>query len=629
MLLSTSKKTELNKKKNCFHLENCPLYLLGLLFFIGIFILYFIWGKNTVFDVHDQLDETILSYVIPARHLFSGAKTYPEMMTALPADSLKPSAPLFIPLYSVLSVEWAFLIQFMIETLTAFFGMYFLIWKLTKNPFAALPVSVLFALLPFQPVYGLNIIGTPLLILCMMILYRSEEEKLPVQIATFAGIIYYTLSTHIALSGYVACAFGLIAFFGILIADKGFRKKRIPFYAGFLLLVFCYGLLNLNLILSLIFGGNGFVSHREDFVASSLGGTFITRLWNMFFYGEETYAISLHRYFLPVLILLSIYVTIRFKKLSDSLKNAAIFTYILWGAALLICILYAILGSDAFATFQNSMSGFLRHTDFERFYYFLPGCYWMLLGVLGGIVISDAVGLAAGRSTLSESKVTKSKLMENKESTEAEASQERNANNAQGKATFIYIIGAIIFIIALLPTVLSMKNKLNLYQNRNYQNNGSLVTGLTGMAEYYHEDVLKEVDAYIGKDKAAYRIAHLGMSPAPSLVYGFYTIDGYSNNYPMEYKKAFRKVIAGALDEDEVTRVYFDTWGSRAYLYLADSHITEGAYISLPYDFAEMKNLGCEYILSAMEIKDTDALTFEKKFTSGDWGTEIFLYSLN
>ena len=97
----------------------------------------------------------------------------------------------------------------------------------------------------------------------------------------------------------------------------------------------------------------------------------------------------------------------------------------------------------------------------------------------------------------------------------------------------------------------------------------------------------------------------------------------------MEYKKAFRKVIAGALDEDEVTRVYFDTWGSRAYLYLADSHITEGAYISLPYDFAEMKNLGCEYILSAMEIKDTDALTFEKKFTSGEWCTEIYLYSVN
>ncbi len=516
MLLSTSKKTELNKKKNCFHLENCPLYLLGLLFFIGIFILYFIWGKNTVFDVHDQLDETILSYVIPARHLFSGAKTYPEMMTALPADSLKPSAPLFIPLYSVLSVEWAFLIQFMIETLTAFFGMYFLIWKLTKNPFAALPVSVLFALLPFQPVYGLNIIGTPLLILCMLILYRSEEEKLPVQIAAFAGIIYYTLSTHIALSGYVACAFGLIAFIGILIADKGFRKKRIPFYAGFLLLILCYGLLNLNLILSLIFGGNGFVSHREDFVASSLGGTFFTRLWNMFFYGEETYAISLHRYFLPVLILLSIYVTIRFKKMSDSLKNAAVFTYILWGAVLLICILYAILGSDAFAAFQNSMSGFLRHTDFERFYYFLPGCYWMLLGILGGIVISDAVGSAAGKSAEFESK-------------EAESSPERNTDIVQGKAILAYCVGAVVLIIALLPTAIAMKNKLNLYQNRNYQNNGSLVTGLTGMAEYYHEDVLKEVDAYIGKDKAAYRIAHLGMSPAPSLVYGFYTIDGYSN----------------------------------------------------------------------------------------------------
>lgn len=593
MLLNTSKKTELNNKNQCFHIEKCPLFLLGLLFFIGIFILYFSWGKNTVFDVHDQLDETILSYVLPARHLFTGATSYSEMMTALPTDSLKPSAPIFIPLYRIFHVEFAFLIQFMTETLTAFFGLYFLITKLTKNPFAALPVSVLFALLPFQPVYGLNIIGTPFLVLCFLILYDFAEEKLPAKIIAGIGILYYTLSTHIALSGYVACGFALLAAIAVLIADKGFRKKRIPFYAGSVFLIFCYGLWNLKLITGLVFGGSGFVSHREDFVASSLGGTFLSRLWNMFFFGEETYAVSLHRFFLPVLILLTVITIIRFKKLSGYLKKAAVFAYILWGAVLLICILYAILGSESFAALQNSLSGFMRHTDFERFYYFLPGCYWMLLGVLGGVVIGDFAG-----------------------------------EDSSAKQLKICIAATAVFVLMLLPTAFSMKSKLNLYQNVNYKNHGSAYTGLVGMAEYYHEDVLKEIDEYIGKDKSSYRIAHLGLSPAPSLVYGFYTIDGYSNNYPMEYKKAFRRVIADALAEDEVTRVYYDTWGSRAYLYLGDSHIAEDGYHNLPYDLSAMKELGCKYLLSALEIKDTPGVEFEKKFISGEWGTEIFLYRI-
>ncbi|MBR4581602.1 MAG: hypothetical protein IKO32_10255 [Lachnospiraceae bacterium] len=582
-------------------MDNCPLFLLGLLFFIGIFILYFSWGKNTVFDVHDQLDETILSYVIPARHLFSGAKTYSEMMTNLPAESMKASAPLFIPLYRALNVEWAFLLQFMIETLTAFLGMYFLIAKISKNPFAALPVSVLFALLPFQPVYGLNIIGTPLLVLCFYTLYHSEEEKLPAKIASFAGIIYYTLSTHIALAGYVACAFAVLALIGTNIRDRGFKKKRIPFYAGCGLLILCYGILNLNLITGLVFGSSGFSSHREEFVASSVGGSFFGRLWNIFFYGEETYAISLHRFFLPVIILLGIYVAIRFKKLSENGKAAAEFSLILCISILVICALYVVLGSERFAAFQNSKSGFLRHTDFDRFYYFLPGCWWMLLGILGGVAINDAGNLIVPREEAKKTGMVK---------------------------WFSVLVATLIFILLLAPTVLSMKKKLNIYQNRNYQNHGSEYTGLTGMAEYYHSDVMGEIDSYIGKEKSSYRIAHLGLSPAPSLVYGFYTIDGYSNNYPLEYKKSFRQIIASALEEDEVLKVYFDTWGSRAYLFLGDSHVSDNAYSALPFDFSAMKNLGCEYLLSAMEIRDTKGLIFEKKFVSAEWGTEIYLYRL-
>lgn len=35
------------------------------------------------------------------------------------------------------------------------------------------------------------------------------------------------------------------------------------------------------------------------------------------------------------------------------------------------------------------------------------------------------------------------------------------------------------------------------------------------------------------------RVASIGICPVVSLMHGFYTIDGYSNNYPLEYKHTF------------------------------------------------------------------------------------------
>ena len=54
---------------------------------------------------------------------------------------------------------------------------------------------------------------------------------------------------------------------------------------------------------------------------------------------------------------------------------------------------------------------------------------------------------------------------------------------------------------------------------------------------------MQEIDDAIGRDKSTYRVAHLGISPAPALMHGFYTVDGYSNNYPLEYKHRFRKLL--------------------------------------------------------------------------------------
>lgn len=96
-------------------------------------------------------------------------------------------------------------------------------------------------------------------------------------------------------------------------------------------------------------------------------------------------------------------------------------------------------------------------------------------------------------------------------------------------------------ILVLFPTAHQILYQSNFYENVNQWNNGSGVTGYISWESYYAKELMQEIDEAIGRDKSEYRVAHLGISPAPSLMYGFYTVDGYSNNYPLEYKHRFSK----------------------------------------------------------------------------------------
>ena len=126
---------------------------------------------------------------------------------------------------------------------------------------------------------------------------------------------------------------------------------------------------------------------------------------------------------------------------------------------------------------------------------------------------------------------------------------------------------------------------------------------------------MQDLEEAIGKDMTTYRIAHLGMNPTPALMHGFYTVDGYSNNYPLEYKHKFRKVMEKELEKNEAVRLYFDIWGSRCYLFNSITgyycEVKKGrgvTYENLEFDMEALKALGCEYLFAAGEILDAEEM---------------------
>ena len=98
--------------------------------------------------------------------------------------------------------------------------------------------------------------------------------------------------------------------------------------------------------------------------------------------------------------------------------------------------------------------------------------------------------------------------------------------------------------------------------------------GLLSFRDYYAIGVMEQVEAYLleqtGQKPEDYRVVSLGIDPAAALYQGFYCLDGYSNNYSLEYKHSFRRIIAPELEKSQYLQEYFDDWGNRLYLFSAE-----------------------------------------------------------
>lgn len=569
-------------------LDNAPLWILGIPFLILLFVPYMAMGKGSVFEITDQLDETLFTYVVTAKHLFQGADLYPEMMGGIAPSGMLPAAVLFVPLYRVLPVFAAFVVQYFCVCATAFGGMYLLVKKATGSSGLAFVLGALFCMLPYQPVYGLNIVGAPLCIFCF---WQLKEGKHIVW--SLLGTAYFGLTTHLVLLGYVALTYLGIWAVWLLIRHRGLQKKDRWFYLGCVLLGLIYCAVNYEMFLQLIVGTGGFVSHREELVNNTENINVWENIRGVFLAGGQHASTGQYYMMLPMAVV-TLVQGIRYRRLTERGKHMWKALAGLWAAAALTALLCGFLTSETVMTWRNAQTGFFRYFQANRYYWACPTIWWLAFALSAALVWTEF------------------------------------------PRVWEWVRLAVLFAV-ILPTALLVKNGSNLYDNVNQYHHGSAFTGKITWEEYYMEDVLALVDAHIGRDKSTYRVASLGRSPAPSLMYGFYTIDGYSNNYSLDYKHAFREIIEKELDKNGDTKTYFDTWGSRCYLFSAEydrAHEIrkdeKSVYRDLELNTEKMRELGCEYILAAGEIVHPEklGLILEGRFDTEESVYEVWLYRL-
>jgi len=574
-------------KTDKFNFKTSYIFLLGLLAVLLSNIPFFILGTDSIVAYHDQLDGEIIAYIYRAKYLLSD-NLIPEFLNGASKNALTPPAPLAVLLFKLFQPFTAYMILQIVGQLIAYTGMYLLSQKVSDNRLIALMVGLLYAFLPFLPAYGLSQYGMPLVLVCMWALYQKRHTGL-----SLAYIGLYT-----ALSSLVLCGFVWLGIWGLallILLCKKQLKEHLMMLWGFLVLAGIYLLENLALILQIFGLGDSYVSHKSAYLIS--GSPFGANFLEYFLYNAEH---SLDQHVWILVLLLVVFVTVCGAKCSDEIKRRAKWLALDLGVICALCFIAAFWQSDLTVGLRSSL-GTLGTFQLGRVLWLAPTLWYLALALCLSILWNPRL------STLPVLRYL-------------------------NYAATVAVLG-----------VMGLFCLKNSFVKPNLQELLLKDYDTISWSDYYALGVMEQAEQVLLEQEdltiSEYHVVSLGIDPAAALYHGFYCLDGYSNNYDLEYKKAFREAIAPELERNDWIRTYYDDWGNRCYLYSSEIpgyfNIQKGSfwYNDLRLNTRALRDLGCDYILSAAYIVNAEQLQLElltpEPCTQDDSYYNIYIYKLH
>lgn len=157
--------------------------------------------------------------------------------------------------------------------------------------------------------------------------------------------------------------------------------------------------------------------------------------------------------------------------------------------------------------------------------------------------------------------------------------------------------------------------------------------------QFFDESLFDQVSQSLQvTNKSETKVVALGFHPAILEYNGFHSLDAYKANYSLAYKHQFREVIANELEKSEDLKKYFDTWGSRCYVFSSElgrnflySKKDDKHVCHLDINVDALKGLGCNYIFSSVTIDNYESigLLYKGTYTTKSSYWKINVYQLN
>ncbi len=558
---------------------------------IAILIIYllpflFLW-ENSPILIHDTLD----SWAVGNKVLIESGQVLgpldarvPQMMNGLPRNTFASELNFFLWMQMAFGFLPAYIISIALMHFIAFVGMYLLLRRYFLR----------------EKEHGLLVIG---IALCFALLPFNSYRILG--IAGQPLLLYALLNIKSRSAGKKEWLLVLIAPFfcnfthvGIFFISGVFifwlydlareRKPNMPFFAAVIALTLISALVEYRLLYQMFFD-SAFVSHRLEFIGYPTDLLRVLGRGARAFIFGAYHAASLHYVFVFAAAAAAI-VLMYAKKAKDCLLLK------LLAVIVAISVLTELVnGWDALLPLKEQFS-LLKTFNFTRFNSFFPLLWYLVFALSLKIVWEKA---------------------------------------RYGKQiAFILILLQAGFLFSYYsPQVQAGGLGLVLSQEPSFKG-------------FFAESLFDDIRDYIGKPQDSYRVVSIGLHPSAALYNGFYTLDGYHPNYPLEYKHEFREIIARELEKSHQDfeegglvdlKLYFDSTGGGIRAYFLVSELN-GDYMcvkgscssieSLELNTEKVKEMGGKYIFSAVEIKNAEenGLLFLKAFEDQDSAWKIWLY---
>ena len=560
---------------------------------------YLILGMDAVVKFHDQLDSDLLAYILQAKYF--GAKMLPEFMGGVVKTAVTPPAPFSVLFFFGGNYFAALILMQMIGSITGYVGIYLLAKTVSENRLAAAVAGVLFAYLPFSPVYGLSHFGIPLLFFFFLKMKDGKCLK-----SGWLYAVFFALNSSLVLVGFILLAF---IPFGILYlwhkGGKVISRNIVSLLLAWGGMLLAYLLTNLNLIGQVLGLSSLPVSHKTDYIYQA--EPFFRILFEGFMFGRD-HSLSYHTYIVAaeafILCLCFIKGLSSIFKRSKRQQNLFRWMIYLTMTNFILAFIAALWNGHPGIWLRTRMD-ILGSFQLTRVLWITPAIWYLILALLLSFVLESRLEI----------------------------------ENSRQRAVSIFSISVVCLAIIFTAISILMAG----YLKPNVQKLLNPGYPAISYSDYYALGVLSQVEEFIraetGLNQADYRVVSLGINPAAALYNGFYCLDGYSNNYPLTHKHEFRKMIAAELDKNAGNKIYFDYWGNRCYILSAENDgvwpIRKGTFVyeDLSIDTDVLKSMGGKYLISAAYIENAAKtglrLARPEPFETADSYTRLYLYEID
>lgn len=584
------------------------------IFLLAVLMFYALIGENSYIAVQDNLDLFMAQFaMLKNEGIFFSHGVSAPFLGGVSRDVLPSELSLYTVLFMIFPPFVAYVAGYILKVIIAVVSCRLLFLDMVEHDKdnahvqnLATLVGLLYGMLNLFPAFGIPFASVPLIVYLLRKVYRNGLGGRGIGLILI--VFCYPFISYFSYLGFFILGYLFIAIIWLWIRDKKLSWSLVASLValGVGNVLFEYRLFNMMLF-------SDAETIRETMVQTYLPlGEIVRESFDIFVNGMM-HVEDLHQFFvMPICLAYLIFLNVRYV----AKKNVkGIFTdyYNLCFLILVFnCIVYGFYYSEVVEHIIETLIPPLTGFQYNRTIFFNPFLWCAMLFIFIYrlyLWISNKV------------------------------------NSEQGKKSFIYkaLIGipyVIVFVAALIVLVSPTKYN-DLYHTAKLTARSEIFgheNDALNFREFYSTKLFNEIKVDLDYKAGEYCVAY-GMHPAVLEYNGIYTLDGYLGFYPQSYKEAFREVIAPALERVEPSRIYFDEWGARCYLYsgtdlsivMATKSMSEVTDNDIYINAEALKDLGCKYIFSRIDISNADdaGIKLIKEYRADSSPYTIYVYTIN